>query len=100
MGKFRLSVHRKNEVRKKYGCLYRVRIPLHAVSVFTVSIPIDKLSFRISLPRSLYLDAPVSSLQMLQNRILAGRVLPSGKWHSISDECELISEYVYEYNIL
>ena len=27
MGKLRLSVHRKNEQRKKYGVLYHVRVP-------------------------------------------------------------------------
>ena len=32
MRKLRLSVHRKNEQRKKYGVLYRVRVPRDIVS--------------------------------------------------------------------
>ena len=37
MGKLRLSVHRKNEQRKKYGGLYRVRVPRDIVSIMPVS---------------------------------------------------------------
>jgi len=78
MGKFRLSVHRKNEVRKKYGCLYWVRIPRDAVSVLKVSIPLDKMSFRVSLPLHLYSAASVTSVSALRNRIQGMKSLPRG----------------------
>ena len=35
MGKLRLSVHRKNEQRKKYGVLYRVRVPRDIVPIMS-----------------------------------------------------------------
>ena len=44
MGKLRLSVHRKNEQRKKYGVLYRARVPRDIVSIMPVSIPLDVLN--------------------------------------------------------
>ena len=77
MGKLRLSVHRKNEMRKKYG-FYPVRIPLKAISVLTVSVPLNVLSFEVSLPLSAYLESPSRSLPTLQSRIAAAKILPQG----------------------
>ena len=77
MGKLRLSVHRKNEMRKKYG-FYPVRIPLKAISVLTVSVPLNVLSFEVSLPLSAYLESPARSLPTLQSRISAAKILPQG----------------------
>ncbi len=54
MGKLRLNVHRKNEKRKKYG-FFPVRIPLNdAISVLKVSLPLDLLSFEVSVPLSAF----------------------------------------------
>ena len=79
MGKLRLSVHRKNERRKKYG-YYPVRIPLSsALSVMTVSVPLDKLSYCISLPLTAFTAVPVESISALQTRITSAGILPQGK---------------------
>ena len=68
----------KNEVRKKYSCLHKVKIPCNAVSILKVSVPLDKLSVPVSVPLFLYLDAPLPSLAVLQKRIIDGHILPNG----------------------
>ena len=78
MGKLRLSVHRKNEVRKKYGCLYRIRIPRQVVSVMNVSIPLDLIPLKVSLPLSFFSATMVSSLSTLRMRTLDLKFLPQG----------------------
>ena len=78
MGKLRLSVHRKNEQRKKYGGLYRLRVPRDIVSIMPVSIPLDILPCRVSLPLSLFSATPVSSLSTLWKRTLEMKLLPQG----------------------
>ncbi len=78
MGKLRLSVHRKNEKRKKYG-FFPVRIPLNdEISVLKVSVPLDLLSFEVSLPLSAFSESPTRTLSSLQSRIAAARILPDG----------------------
>ena len=57
MGKLRLSVHRKNEVCKKYNCFY-------VVSILKVSIPL------------LFSASPAATLPILQKRIHDLQVLP------------------------
>jgi hypothetical protein len=79
MGKLRLSVHRKNEQQKKYGGLYRVRMPRDIVSVMPVSIPLNVLSYRVTLPLSLFSATPVCSLSTLRKRMLEMSLLPQGK---------------------
>ena len=61
MGKLRLSVHRKNEQRKKYGVLYRVHVPRDIVSIMPVSIPLDVLPYRASTHLSLIEQTSVTS---------------------------------------
>ena len=78
MGKLRLSVHRKNEVRKKYGCFYRVRIPRNIISIMTVSIPLQLLPLTVSLPLSTFSSSPVSSLPILRKRTIETKLLPQG----------------------
>ena len=74
--KFRLSVHRKNEERKKYSIAsLPVSIPLEKVSVYRVSIP---LSFNVSLPLSVYASAPAPSIQHLKSRLEVTHTLPQG----------------------
>ena len=84
--KFRLSVSRKNEERKKWG-FYVVRIPLRAVSVFPVSIP---LSFPISLPLKVFKEASAPSISALRDRILLTSFLPQGIY--------IIVDYVINFN--
>ena len=82
--KFRLSVHRKNEERKKYACKsLPVSVKLtNEIMVFRVTIPLDKLKFIVSLPLDLFLSSPVVSLQALQARLQV-RSLPSS-WMIVS----------------
>ncbi len=80
MGKLRLSTHRKNEKRHKYGFL-PVRIPLNdAISVLKVSIPLDVLSFGISMPTKPISESPAMSLSTLQSRVAALGILPKGQY--------------------
>ncbi len=78
MGKLRLSVQRKNERRQKYG-FYPVRICLSDdISVLTVSLPLDKLSYSLSLPLSAYTSPPLQSISALQARYTSAGILPQG----------------------
>lgn len=76
--RLRLSVHRKNEKRKKYG-FFPVRIPLESVSMLTVSIPLHQLSLRVSLPLRIFEDSTPTSLTALYSRLAASNVLPQGR---------------------
>ena len=98
MGKLRLSVHRKNERRRKYG-FYPVRIPLsNALSVLTVSLPLDKLSYTLSLPLSAFTASPVESVTTLKTRITSAGILPQGCCNkSVCITCTVTS-YCWCYN--
>ena len=78
---FRLS-SKKNGERKKYiqrHSTLPVSIPLSdAVSVFKVSLPIDLLSFNVSLPLKAFLDLPANSLDILNMRLVAAKAIPPG----------------------
>ena len=75
--KFRLSVHRKNEERKKQAITsLTVSIPLEKVSVGRVASP---LSFNVYFPLSIYATAPVSSIQQLISRLEVTQKLPQGE---------------------
>ena len=97
MGKLRLSVHRKNE----YG-FYPVRIPLNkGISVLKVSVPLDILSFEVSLPLSAYLDSPARCLPTLQSRIAAAKILPQGVYFSFAVNMTVcIHNTIQHYNII
>lgn len=74
--KFRLSVHRKNEERKKYtSANLTVSIPLKNVSLCQNSIP---LSFNVSFPISVYANAPVPTIHSLKSRLEVAHALPQG----------------------
>ena len=80
MGKLRLSTHRKNEKRHKYG-FFPVRIPLNdAISVLKVSIPLDLLSFGVPTPATAISESPAVSLSTLQTRISVLGILPKGQY--------------------
>ena len=69
--KGRLSAYRKNEFRKHRAASsgLHVGIPRKTVSVLSVSVS-----------RSIYLEAPVSSPEQLKNRLKVVPVTPDGKW--------------------
>ncbi len=69
MGKLKLSVQRKYVRRKKYG-VYPVHILRSDVDIMRVEIPLKALSYKISLPLSVYHELPAGSLHALQERIL------------------------------
>ena len=71
--RFRLSVHRKNEERKKHvSKALPVSIKLtKEVMVFQVSIPLAVLKFVVSIPLSIFLSTPIVSLHALQTRLQA-----------------------------
>ena len=79
--RFRLS-SKKNAERKKYSLkpsTLPVSIPLSdAVSVFKVSLPIDLLSFNVSIPLEAFLDSPANSLGTLKSRLVAAKAIPPG----------------------
>ena len=80
--KFRLS-HRKNQERKKFSQLQvtslPVSIPLNeAISVFKVSVPLDLLAYKVSLPLSAVTESPVRSLATLHSRTKLTKALPAG----------------------
>ena len=105
MGKLRLSVHRKNEMRKKYG-FYPVRIPLKAISVLTVSVPLNVLSFEVSLPLSAYIESPARSLPILQCRIASAKILPQGMYFTMHDcvhisilSCTIPQDFYFSFTV-
>lgn len=76
MGKLKLSVQRKNYRRKKCDYL-PVRISLRSdIDFLKVTIPLDQLSYKVSLPLSAYVESPASSLLTLQNRIKEAKLFP------------------------
>ena len=66
----RLSVHRKNEERKRYSNSLPVSIPLSSgVAILPVSIPLCLLNFKIQLPIEYFLTSPIVNLHSLQLKI-------------------------------
>ncbi len=49
-------------------------------SVLKVSVPLDVLSFNVSLPISAVVNAPAQSLKALQDRLVGARALPAGMY--------------------
>ena len=82
--KFRLY-HKKNSERKKYADRsLTVSTPINdVISVFKVSLPLDLLSFHVTLSVSAVAEAPATSLQCLQARISSLEALPTG----VRDSC-------------
>ena len=91
--KFRLSVHRKNEERKRYKVTsLTVSIPLELVTVTTppcqqerrttavygVPSPCSKLSLSVSWPPTVYTECPARSLCDLRRQTKVAGVLPPG----------------------
>ena len=79
--RFRLSC-KKNAERRKYSqrpSTLPVSIPLSdEISVYKVSLPINLLSFNVSLPLKAFLDLPANSLDSLQARLVAAKAIPQG----------------------
>ena len=70
---------RKNYEKKKYiPKKLLVSISRRNVYILKVSLPINSVSFRVSLPLSAYSDSPVASVDILHNRMIHLGVVPQG----------------------
>jgi len=67
------------EKKKYFPKSLLVSIPKRTVSILPFSIPIDLVTFRVSLPLAAYSESPVPSLKVLVDRILHLRALTEGK---------------------
>ena len=56
-----------------------VSVPRRHVSILRVSIPLQQLPFRISLPLSAYTEGSVWSVDALHDRLQNLGILPDGK---------------------
>ena len=68
MGSLRLSTHRKNEKRHKYG-FYPFCIPHDTVSVLPILLPLDERFFAVSLSVTTYASLPANIPASLRARI-------------------------------
>ena len=78
--KLKLSVHRKNEERKKRAAKtenYIVKIPLCALDLPAPTTS-EGLSFLVSLPLRMFIDGSVESVQALSHRLRKAELLPNG----------------------
>jgi len=78
--KLRLCSNKYYEKRKYFPKALLVSIPRRTVSILPVSIPIDLVSFRVSVPLSAYSGSPVPSLEVLVDRISHLKALSDGKY--------------------
>lgn len=67
--KLRLCSNKYYEKRKYFPKMLLVSIPRRTISVLKVSIPMDMLPFRVSLPLSVYKELAVPSLEVLHGRV-------------------------------
>ena len=77
--KLRLCSRKNYEKKKYFPKKLLVSIPRRTVCVLKVSLPINLVSFRVSLPLSAYSDSPVKSVDILHNRMIHLRTVPQGK---------------------
>ena len=77
--KLRLCSKKHYEKKKYFPKTLPVSIPRRTVCILKVSLPINLVSFRVSLPLSAYSDSPVKSVDILHNRMIHLRTVPQGK---------------------
>ena len=93
--KFRLSVHRKYEEKRTTKLV--VSIPLTVLT--TVSIPLERLPFRVSWPLSVFTYSFARCLDGLQQRLSAAGGLPAGNsfcyyGHDCAVACSVLSTII------
>ena len=76
--KLRLCSKKHYETKKYFPKKLIVSIPKRTVTILKVSLPVDLVSFRLSLPLSAYTNAPVSSLDILHHRLKQSGLIPQG----------------------
>ena len=78
--KLKLSVHRKNEERRKRAAKagnYTVKIPLCALDLPAPATS-EGLSFLVSLPLRMFMEGSVECVQALSHRLQKADLLPNG----------------------
>lgn len=76
--KLRLCSKKHYETKKYFPKQLLVSIPKRTVNILKVSLPINLVNFRLSLPLSVYTDLPVTSLDILHRRLKQSGVIPQG----------------------
>lgn len=76
--KLRLCSKKNYERRKYFPKKLLVSVPRRAVCILKVSLPLNLVSFRVSLPLSAYSDSPVASVDVLYDRMVHLKALPQG----------------------
>jgi hypothetical protein len=85
---FRLSQW-KNAERKKQQCSQVMSLPVSiplsdSISVLKVSVPLDLISYKVSIPLSAITETPVKSLATLRSRVKLTEALPPG-WLDVNE---------------
>ena len=77
--RLRLTSRKHFKPKPKLPKSLRVSISRQHVSVLKVSLPVELLNFHVSVPVISFLNAPVSSVLNLQQRLQLLDKLPQGK---------------------
>ena len=67
--KLRLCSNKNYERKKYFPKELLVSVPRRDVTILRVSIPMELLSFKVSIPLSAYTKLPAPSLETMQSRI-------------------------------
>ena len=78
--KLRLCSNKHYEKKKYFPKKLLVSIPRRHLTILKVSIPIEHLSFKVSIPMSTYLKLPIPSLEIMQSRIQRLGILSEGSY--------------------
>ena len=78
--KLRLCSNKYFVKRKYFPKTLVVSIPRRTISVLRVSIPVDLLPFRVSLPLSTFTESSVPSLEILHERVQRLGTLSKGSY--------------------
>lgn len=69
---------RPRKKRRQLLASLPLSIPLKNVSVFKVSLPLNLVSFKVSVPIPAYTDVPLVSMDILHERLKHSKVLQPG----------------------
>ena len=94
------KLSRKYYENKYFPKKLLVSIPRRAVCILKVSLPVNLVSFRVSLPISAFSESPVASLDILHNRMMLLRAVPQSKSYALETTiCNLIYLSDWNYHI-
>ena len=78
--KLRLTSRKHFQPKQKLPKSLRISISMQHVSVLKVSLPIELVNFRVSIPLKSFLDVPLPSVCVLQRRFQSLEKIPQGKF--------------------